>query len=462
MNIKLKHIYLCLSYSFLALSFIALTYVLINLSQGNHFDFKSRTWKQNGMFIFSSKPAGASIYINDKLSKYRTGSTMIMRKLDIFSPGEYDIKVTKDGYISWNKKLVSEAGLVTWANYIWLIKKDIGIKELTSGQKITRVFPSHDSKKIILETINSGGSSFYVYEVDSNRQIQIIGKEKIPLGTKVNNFIWSNNDNKIIVDAMVSGTKKYFILSGKDFADVSNLTDLFNLDFSSLTWSANSEDEIFCLKNDSLHRINLSERSITAAIVDKALVFNIVPKDKNKILYIRKDPKTLETALWQTDVSGNNKLIIIEGLSPEEAYGIYAYGNLEKVALISKKSKNITVMDMNDKSKELDLSKEATFAEWSENGKRLLYGNNRSVWSYDFDKKKEYKVFEGDIISALWYPDNAHVVIQSRNDNILIEFDGANRTNLASSPISRLIFTGDHKTFYYIDDNGNLIQLDVS
>lgn len=387
---------------------------------------------------------------------------MIMRKLNIFSPGEHDIRVAKDGYLPWNKKLVAEAGLVTWANYIWLIKEDIGIKELTYGQKISRVFASHDSKKIILETITGGGSSFYVYEVDSNKQIQIIGKEKIPLGSKINNFIWSNNNSKILVDSTVSGSKKYFILSGKDFTDVTNLTDLFKLDVSSLTWSANSEDEIFCLKNDSLHKINLSEKSVTAAIADNILSFNIVPKDKNKILYIRKDPKTLETALWQINVTGNNKATIIDGLSPGDVYGIYAYGNLEKVALISKKSKNITVMDLSSKNKELDLSKEITFAEWSENGRRLLYGNNKSIWSYDFDKKKEYRVFEGDIVSSHWYSDNAHVVIQSKNDNILIEFDGANRTNLTSSPISRLIFTGDHKTFYYVGDNGNLIQLDVS
>jgi len=134
MKIKFKHIFLILSYSFLAISFVAFAYVLINLSKGNHFDFKARAWKQNGMFIFASKPAGASIYINGNISKYRTGSTMIMRKLNIFSPGEHDIRVAKDGYLPWNKKLVAEAGLVTWANYIWLIKEDIGIKELTYGR----------------------------------------------------------------------------------------------------------------------------------------------------------------------------------------------------------------------------------------------------------------------------------------------------------------------------------------
>ncbi|KKR29410.1 MAG: hypothetical protein UT60_C0002G0001, partial [candidate division CPR2 bacterium GW2011_GWD2_39_7] len=87
-------------------------YALTNVAKGNHFDFKTKSWYPNGMIIFTSRPSGAKLYINEKLSKYKIGSNMFPTKLNIFEPGENRIRVEKKGYLSWNKTMTVYGGLV--------------------------------------------------------------------------------------------------------------------------------------------------------------------------------------------------------------------------------------------------------------------------------------------------------------------------------------------------------------
>jgi hypothetical protein len=62
-----------------------------------------------GVMVFTSQPDGARVYVNDHLST-ATDNTINLQ------PGEYTVRIEKDGYFPWNKKLTVKQGEVSQAN----------------------------------------------------------------------------------------------------------------------------------------------------------------------------------------------------------------------------------------------------------------------------------------------------------------------------------------------------------
>ncbi|HYC79402.1 MAG TPA: PEGA domain-containing protein [Candidatus Binatia bacterium] len=94
------------------LVFIITTPVIVLYALGYSFDLETRQITKTGSLIVRSEPNKADIFIDDKLQKDKTDST-----LRFLLPGDYNIKISKNGYQSWTKRLNVRSGIVTWANH---------------------------------------------------------------------------------------------------------------------------------------------------------------------------------------------------------------------------------------------------------------------------------------------------------------------------------------------------------
>lgn len=90
--------------------FLITTPVIVLFALGYKFDFESRQIIKTGSLIARTNPERADIYIDDKLQKSKTNST-----IRFILPGDYNIQLSKDGYQSWTKRLNVRSALVTWA-----------------------------------------------------------------------------------------------------------------------------------------------------------------------------------------------------------------------------------------------------------------------------------------------------------------------------------------------------------
>src|SRR3989344_3080405 len=97
-------------YVFTALLLISGTLAIILYGKGYIFNFEKGKIEisVNGLLAATSNPDGAGIYINDHLTSATNNSVSL-------SPGEYDVKIVKDGYFPWNKKIKIEKEVVTSA-----------------------------------------------------------------------------------------------------------------------------------------------------------------------------------------------------------------------------------------------------------------------------------------------------------------------------------------------------------
>ncbi len=92
--------------------FVTTTPIIVLYALGYSFDFESKQIIKTGSLVVKSQPQDAEIYIDDKLQKNHTDST-----IRFLLPGDFNIKISKTGYQSWTKRLNIRPGIVTWANH---------------------------------------------------------------------------------------------------------------------------------------------------------------------------------------------------------------------------------------------------------------------------------------------------------------------------------------------------------
>src|SRR3989338_1924050 len=108
---------------FLGAVFLAGTPAIIFYSQGYRFDWQERWFSQVGAFYLNINPAQAEVFVNDQ-SIGRTTRILGTTLAENFLPNTYLIRVEKEGYHSWEKRLQVFPRQVTEAKNIVLVPKD--------------------------------------------------------------------------------------------------------------------------------------------------------------------------------------------------------------------------------------------------------------------------------------------------------------------------------------------------
>lgn len=91
--------------------FLLITPFLVLFARGFKIDWEKRQIVKTGTIVVKTLPENASVYLNDELERKNTPYTG-----RFILPGTYDVRVEKEGYQSWTKRLSIIPQLVTWAN----------------------------------------------------------------------------------------------------------------------------------------------------------------------------------------------------------------------------------------------------------------------------------------------------------------------------------------------------------
>jgi len=91
--------------------FLIVTPALIMFARGFKFDLQSWQLIKTGTLVVRTEPEHATVFIDDKPQKNLTPLT-----IRFLLPGDYVIRIEKEGYSSWTKRLSIKSQLATWAN----------------------------------------------------------------------------------------------------------------------------------------------------------------------------------------------------------------------------------------------------------------------------------------------------------------------------------------------------------
>ena len=244
MNSKTRRIILCL----VILFFIIATPTIILYSLGYSFDWQEKEIVLTGGLYVKSVPKKATIYINNKPKKE---TPAFIKRL---SPKYYQIKVAKEGFHEWHKKLKIESKLVTEVKDIILIPINPEIKVI--NEKISDNFSLKEYVSIENNTSNNifyiHKPSYILYKTDETNSFQ----EQISLTPLPENqeyeIIVSNNQQI----AILSDNNKLYIFNKetRDFELIKENVQQaqFSNDNQKLLYHTPNEIWVYDLDNNKL------------------------------------------------------------------------------------------------------------------------------------------------------------------------------------------------------------------
>ena len=156
------------------------------------------------------------------------------------------------------------------------------------------------------------------------------------------------------------------------------------------------------------------------------------------------------------NTDGDNLEKIVKSLPVSKNYEIkYSSANGNLLIVVNGEVRTIYLAKKVGGKLELkELSKDATDAFWSPDGKKILYINEKNVWTFDIEKELEYQVVtDGDIRDALWYMDDYHVAVNTGGQYKVMEFDGDNSVTIGDTTLNEVFFSLEYKYLFYL---GNL------
>lgn len=421
-------VYRRITYIIFFIIFLAAAPAVILYTQGYRYNFHHQRIQKIGILIISSIPKRAEIYLNGKIIEDRNTPA----KIEGLLPADYEIKLTKDGYHDWQKRLPVYENATTFAEDIILWKKEIPIKLDSTNVVDWKISPNKDKIAIISQTnqlisldLNNGNISI-ISQLDDYQNLKIIG--------------WSNTSKKIIIQADKNQIENYFIFSPNQTI-ASDPQQITNYNYQIIKWDLKNDNTIYGHNQNGLWRIDLFTQKREVIIDDNLDDFLIIDDD----IFTYVDGNIYRRRFWE---SSNPELV--EKINCDSCRFVNKDRN--KIILLDKQNQKIFIIDPENKNKIIE--NQAKTINWLNNNTILFY-NDWEIWIYELDKKDPDLVTRmGENISyAIWHTEGRHIIFATENKVRIIELDNRELKNVTE------LVNFDFLTHITTDKKGEILYL---
>lgn len=347
-------------------SLVIATIAVVLYGKGYRFGFEPGKiqLKGTGLLVTKSIPDGAQVFVDDKL-KTATDNTINL------PPGEYKIKIFKEGYFPWEKRIKIETEVVSKAEAL-LVPTAPKLESITDiGASNPILDPTFTKIAFKVSGQTPAKNGIYVFDMKSN-----------PLLTL------QNSSTQIVDDTF----------------------DLFSE--SSISWSPDGKDLIATISADrdlpttyllDTDRANVPPNNVTATIDDVTSSWDKLQKNKDKA-----DLDSMPRAVRK--MAKDN--FIIMSLSPDQNKILYTASRSASLPIIIKPR----LAGVNSTPEQRNIE---------ENG----------VYVYDIKEDRNYKLNPGDFQGAYsWFTNSKHFIYVRDQKVHLMDFDGLNDTIVYAGP----------------------------
>lgn len=411
-----------------AIIIIVGTYLAIRWAQGDwRLDENSDSLaRETGLLHATSNPKGAEVYIDGKLTSV-TDNTIYL------SPGEYEVKISKDGYSSWYKHIIIEKALVSQTGAT-LYPYSPNITTITyTGVK--NPLSSPDGSKILFYTDSASAKAkngLYVLDVTNlSRSPQQICDDDLDYDLENATIIWSPDSN----DILVFTPTKTFLLNTSRFVNLQATPDVsLQLDTTLAAW----EQDLAAREQQYANKIP----QIALQIIQAHAKNLFLSPDQTKILYTATGSATIPSGLI-TALPAPNSQPEIRTIEPNKLYIYDAYEDRNYYLEDTTATSSAKILLTNP----VPLT---THNRFSPETARILRHLQTDALNSTIANFNDY--YGTDITRAwIWLPDSTHLVSVHDRQIQIITYDGTNQTTIYSGPFI------DHFLLPSTDNNSILI-----
>ncbi|OGH23318.1 MAG: hypothetical protein A2958_00105 [Candidatus Levybacteria bacterium RIFCSPLOWO2_01_FULL_38_13] len=340
-----------------------------------------------GLLVTTSNPDGASVFIDDHLTT-ATDNTINL------SPGTYNVKIFKDGYFPWQKKLVIEKGVVAKAEAL--------------------LFPTAPK----LESIANLGANGPVLD---------------PSRTRVAYTVSSQSVRKNGVYILDMTTRPILTLQSSSTQIADDTLDLFSV--AKLTWAPDGSSLIASISAQALSNYLLVSNSFNQTPSDVTATLLSVTSSWDKIKADR-EKSAMNSMPSKVRILIKENFKIIEW-SPDETKLLYEASSSATLPIIIKPR----IIGPNPTPETRDIKR----------GQVYIYDVRE-----DRNYKIKDSIDEREKIT--WFPDSRHLIYVHEKKIDIMEYDGQNKTTVYAGPfLDNYVFPwGDISRIVILTNLGNL------
>jgi len=358
---------------------------IIAYAKGYRFNANDKKLTTTGIMSVSSYPDKASILLDGKLVGVSSTSLSL-------SPKWYDVKITKEGYQAWEKRIRLQGEIVSQVDAL-LIPANPSLRTLTVNGVVAPVLSPSRSR--VAYIIPSEASSSSV--VKSRTGLWVFDLRTGPFGTKNEpkqifepkshydwSFVklyWSPDEKQVIITFIKTDKKKDTVIQALQVPTEGNTnyyTDITNqLNTIFADWKIINQE-----KKDA--QINALPVSVTKLLTKSVDHIDFAP-DESKILYLATSSSSLETVI-NPPLIGSNPTEEKRSVKPGN---YYIYDEKEDKNYFISEAKNLT-------------SPEAII--WYSDSKHVVTIESGSIFILDFDGTNRRTVYAGPFVDNIIFP----------------------------------------------------------
>lgn len=333
-----------------------------------------------GLLVATSTPDGAQVFVDGHLST-ATNNTINL------APGSYDIKIVKDGYFAWEKRLTVDKEVVTKAEALLFPKAPVLESITDSGVAHPSIDPSYTKIAYAVASQSAKQNGIYVLSLQDQSLLTLqsganqIASDATGILFSTATLSWSPDGQSILAtipDVANPEIPTLYLLSATNSnSSPQDVTETFATTIKPL-WekqmAAKARSELSPLK-DTLEKF-ASEN------------FNILAwsPDQTKILYEASASATIPQVITPALIGTNS--------TPEqrnlETNSVYVYD--------TKEDKNYLLVG-NDKKFGSDYK-----LTWFPDSKHLIYVHDKKIDIMEYDKTNDTTIYAGPFIDSDVFP----------------------------------------------------------
>lgn len=374
-------------YSIGILAFIGLiATVVILYGRGYRFNLQQKSITPTGILSVSSVPEGASVWLDGKLITATNGSIS-------YKPGWYTLRIGKEGYQSWEKKVRIQGEVVTRADAL-LIPNNPSLRTLTlTGIYHPVLSPTGDKVAFIVPVEEASFSA----KPQPKRGVWVMELKNGPLGGKSepkavyqsdiikdwsqSSLIWSPDEKQILLKFITLENKKELVNS----VLLLN-SDIFNIfpQNVTLTWQNVLADWKSARDSQNTDILESLPKTVNNFLETSASDIHLSPDD-GKIMYIATRSAALSLVI-NPPLIGGNSTVEIRNVTPDK---LYIYDIKEDKNYFIADTKTFSVQDA---------------VKWYSDSKHIIMIEKASIYIIDYDGTNKRALYSGPFEDNIVYP----------------------------------------------------------
>jgi len=410
MNLLIRRII----FGFFIIAFVILAPILILYSSGFRYDAVRGQLIQTGTILVEGDTIeSASIFLNDERE------APLLKKetfLDTIIPGEYTVRIEKEGYYPWERRYTVDSRRTTFIQDIVLIKDSFPAQIISDTVELISYSP--DTRYAAY----ASASGTYLLDLTTGERSELFAND-----TKINSFDWAPSSKKLLVTTLPYAAHVIPVTGSP-----STPQSLNALAFESLQWDEKNDSTVYGIFQNNLYQIDLVSNART--IIPR-------PNTENELVAFMGINKDI-FSIYSGSESGQlykysallNSQVPVAPVQPSDAY-TFITGNDDYITLLNERLGKVTIINKNPLAQEDIFSQgiltfNAQAAQWHPNAHRILLYDGIKISYFDLSTNSEILInrYGEPVEEMLWHPSYDTLILQFSDRIELIDLDTSNGT----------------------------------